>query len=208
MKFEYFNFDKLNDKEGVRIPVPQCYRDCIKLAQSDYYRVYGKTASLLKIWFTSFRNHSIQYLLWMRLSSFRKSMFFPFCAWRREHYKKKYGLDIPNFTKIGWGFYIGHGIAIVINGTAIIGNNVNIGQCCTIGSNNGHAAIIGDNVYIGPNTCIIEDVQIGSNTIIGAGSVVTKTIEGGCTAVGSPCKVIGENQHPEFVQKRWEYKNN
>lgn len=36
----------------------------------------------------------------------------------------------------------------VINGTAIIGNNVNISQCSTIGSNSGHAAWIGNNVYI------------------------------------------------------------
>ena len=68
--------------------------------------------------------------------------------------------------------------------------------------------LIGDNVYIGPNTCIIEDVQIGSNTTIGAGSVVSKSIEGGSTAVGSPCKVIGENQHPEYVHKRWVFKIN
>lgn len=206
MRYEYYDFNKLNNQGGVQIPVPQHYNDCIKLVQSDYYRVYGKTASLLKIWLTSFRNHSIQYLLWMRLSSHRKSLLFPFCAWRREHYEKKYGLDIPDFTKIGWGFYIGHGIAIVINRTAVIGNNVNISQCTTIGSNSGHAALIGDNVYIGPNTCIIEDVQIGSNTTIGAGSVVTKSIEGGSTAVGSPCKVIGENQHPEYVHNRWKFK--
>ncbi len=142
----------------------------------------------------------------MRLSSYRKNLFFPFCKWRQEHYGKKYGLDIPPSTIIGYGFYIGHGISIVVNRTAIIGNNVNISQCCTIGSNSGHAALIGDNVYIGPNTCIIEDVQICSNTIIGAGSVVTNSIEGGSTAVGSPCKVVGENQHPEYVHNRWEFK--
>jgi serine O-acetyltransferase len=200
MKYENCTFNQLN--ESVWIPLPQQYRDCIILVQSDYYRVYGKIAPLLKIWLTSFRNHCIQYLLWMRLSAYRKGWLFPICKWFQEHYAKKYGIDIPPTTKIGFGFYIGHGIAIVINHTAIIGNNVNISQCCTIGSNNSHAARIGNNVYIGPNTCIVEDVQIGCNTTIGAGSVVTNTIEGGNCAVGAPCRIVGINQHPEYINNR------
>lgn len=202
MKYETYKFEKLQKEYEVRIPIPQNYRDCISLLQSDYYRVYAQKASLVKIWITSFRNHCIKYLFWMRMSAHR-GWFYPICLLRHNHFKIKYGLDIPYSTKIGWGFYIGHGIAIVVNGTAVIGNNVNIGQCTTIGSNNRHAAWIGDNVYIGPNTCIVEDVQIGSNTTIGAGSVVTKSIEGESTAVGSPCKVIGENTHPEYVGRRW-----
>ena len=200
MKYATFEFDKIGER--VKVPVPQCYLDCIRLIQSDYYRVYAVKASIFKIWLVSFRNHCIKYLLWMRLAAY-KGWLYPFCRLIQEHYKKKYGLDIPPHTKIGYGFYIGHGIATVVNASAVIGNNVNIGQCCTIGSNYGHAAWIGDNVYIGPNTCIVEDVQIGSNTLIGAGSVVNKILEGNCTAVGSPCKVVGENKHPEFVHNRW-----
>ena len=187
------------------MPVPQSYMDCFKLIASDYYRVYGERASLLKIWIISLRNHCIKYLFWMRLSAFRGGIFFPFCKWRQEHFSKKYGLDIPPSTKIGYGFYIGHGISIVVNRTAIIGNNVNISQCCTIGSNKGQAAWIGDNVYIGPNTCIIENLQIGSNAVIGAGSVVTKNIEGNSTAAGVPCKVIRKLDHNTFVNRRWNF---
>lgn len=202
MKYESYKFERINGECVVQIPIPQSYRDCISLIQSDYYRVYTRKASLLRIWLMSFLNHCVKYLLWMRMSAYR-GWLYPICKLRHEHFKKKYGLNIPSSTKIGWGFYIGHGIATVVNGTAVIGNNVNIGQCCTIGSNYGHAAWIGDNVYIGPNTCIIEDVQIGSNTIIGAGSVVTKSIECDSTAVGSPCKVVGSNLRPECVSRRW-----
>lgn len=202
MKYESYKFEKLDGKCEVQIPVPQSYRDCISLIQSDYYRVYARKTSLARIWLMSFQNHCVKYLLWMRMSAYR-GWLYPICLLRHRYFKKKYGLDIPCSTKIGWGFYIGHGIATVVNRTAVIGNNVNIGQCCTIGSNYGHAAWIGDNVYIGPNTCIIEDIQIGSNTIIGAGSVVTKSIEGNSTAVGSPCKIIGENTRPECVSRRW-----
>lgn len=49
---------------------------------------------------------------------------------------------------------------------------------------------IGDNVWIGGNTVILPGVHIGSNSIIGAGSVVTKDIPEWPIAAGNPCKVI------------------
>lgn len=49
---------------------------------------------------------------------------------------------------------------------------------------------IGDNVWIGGNTVICPGVHIGSNTVIGAGSVVIKDIPDWCVAVGNPCRVI------------------
>lgn len=49
---------------------------------------------------------------------------------------------------------------------------------------------IGDNVWIGGNTVILPGVHIGSNTVIGAGSVVTKDIPDWVVAAGNPCRVI------------------
>ncbi len=49
---------------------------------------------------------------------------------------------------------------------------------------------IGDNVWIGGNTVICPGVHIGNNTVIGAGSVVTKDIPEWSIAAGNPCKVI------------------
>ena len=49
---------------------------------------------------------------------------------------------------------------------------------------------IGDNVWIGGSTIICAGVNIGSNTTIGAGSVVTKNIPANVVAVGNPCRVI------------------
>ena len=51
---------------------------------------------------------------------------------------------------------------------------------------------IKDNVWIGGNTVICPGVHIGSNTVIGAGSVVTKNIPDWVIAAGNPCKVIRE----------------
>lgn len=54
----------------------------------------------------------------------------------------------------------------------------------------GISVTIGDNVWIGGNTVICPGVHIGSNTVIGAGSVVTKDIPDWCIAAGNPCRVI------------------
>lgn len=93
-------------------------------------------------------------------------------------------------TKIGEGLYIGHGIGIIINGKTNIGHHCNISQFLTIGSNKGTPAVIGDNVYIGPSVCIVEDVKIGNNVKIGAGTVVVKDIPDNCTSVGNPNRII------------------
>ena len=47
---------------------------------------------------------------------------------------------------------------------------------------------LGDNVWLGGDVTILPGVTIGSNTVIGAGSVVTKDIPSGVVAVGNPCK--------------------
>ena len=54
----------------------------------------------------------------------------------------------------------------------------------------GAEVIIGDNVWIGGNSVICPGVHIGSNTVIGAGSVVTKDIPDWVVAAGNPCRVI------------------
>ena len=49
---------------------------------------------------------------------------------------------------------------------------------------------IEDNVWIGSNVVILPGVTIGENSVIGAGSVVTKDIPKNVVAVGNPCKVL------------------
>lgn len=70
------------------------------------------------------------------------------------------GIDIPPRVVIGNGLYLGHAQSIVINPACVIGDNCNISQFVSIGSNHVKTATIGNNVYIGPNVCIVEDVTI------------------------------------------------
>ncbi len=116
---------------------------------------------------------------------------------------RKDRIQIHPRTKIGYGLYIGHGGPIVINPTTTIGDNCNISQFVTIGSNNKKAAEIGNNVYIGPNCCLVENVKIGNNVTIGAGSVVTKDLPDNCTAAGNYAKVLNYKNPGKFVNNRW-----
>lgn len=152
-------------------------------------------------------NHCFRYSFWMRMASHKNGIGAVRGVISRRlhrHYSLKYGIQIPCDTKIGYGFYIGHGVGIVINGETTIGSNVNISQFLSIGTNKHTPATIGDNVYIGPHVSIVEDVKIGSNCTIGAGSVVIRDIPENSTAVGCPAKVIGVNKHPNYVSRRWE----
>lgn len=49
---------------------------------------------------------------------------------------------------------------------------------------------IGKNVFIGGHCIILKGVSIGDNSVIGAGSVVTKDIPSNCIAAGNPCRII------------------
>lgn len=60
-----------------------------------------------------------------------------------------------------------------------------------------------ENVWIGANTVIVPGVTIGKNSVIGAGSVVTKDIPENVVAVGNPCRVlreIGEHDREYFYK--------
>lgn len=50
--------------------------------------------------------------------------------------------------------------------------------------------MIEDDVFIGMNTIVLKGVTIGARSVIGAGSVVVKSIPADCIAVGNPAKVI------------------
>lgn len=172
--------------------------------KSDLMRYYGKhdTITFVKAYFKN-RTFRFQYALRMSQSA-GVSKVVGLILWKLNRTKRT--IQLPRETKIGYGLYIGHGGPIVVNKTAVIGNNCNLSQFTTIGSNRYCAATIGDNVYIGPNVCVIEDVKIGNNVTIGAGSVVTKDIPDNATAVGNYAKVIHYNEPGRFVHRRWEIK--
>lgn len=170
-----------------------------QLIKSDYLRYLGnapvsakKLISTIAIDVLTGRDNCRLFGLYLRLSS-RKNPFYHFAKIKKFFMRRRYGLQIPSRTKIGPGLYIGHGIGIIINGNTVIGQNCNLSQFLTIGSNKGTPATIGDRVYIGPSVCIIEDVTIGSDATIGAGTIVVHDVPAGTTSVGNPNRILPKN---------------
>ncbi|WP_270826081.1 serine acetyltransferase [Aeromonas sp. Y318-1] len=191
-------YKSLNIKMGKHMKL----NEIIKFIKSDLYRYTGDISkkNFLRHYLS---NRSFCYSFWFRLSKHDNIIIRNFAKVKHYRLTKKYGIQIPLSVDIGYGLYIGHGMALVLNPTTKIGNNCNLSQFTTIGSNHGQAATIGDNVYIGPNVCIVEDVKIGNNVTIGAGSIVTKDIPDNSTAVGVPAKVISNNNPGRYVNRRW-----
>ena len=112
-------------------------------------------------------------------------------------------LGIPSET-IGIGAIICAGTIITVNIT--IGEFVILNLGCTVGhdtvignycsfmpqSNIAGEVILGEAVYVGMGVGIINQVTVGNNVTLGAGSVVVKNISSNCLAVGIPAKVIKE----------------
>lgn len=172
--------------------------EILSLIKSDYIR-YARKFGVLDFFLQYFYNKSFAYLVYFRLSN---ANFMPIRILAKVRLKLmiwKTGIDIPPDTKIGKGFYIGHPQSVVVNPTCIIGENCNISQFVTIGSNHGKAAKIGNEVYIGPNVCIVEDVVIGDRVTIGAGSVVVKDVPDDATVVGNPARIINFNNPGRFI---------
>jgi len=95
-------------------------------------------------------------------------------------------------VSIGENCFIGHGVMFIndnyprsVNKTGELENEADW-------SNRFVKTIIGDNVSIGSNTTILGGIHIGSNSIVGAGSVLTKDVPSGVIVVGNPAIVLRE----------------
>lgn len=118
--------------------------------------------------------------------------------------EQNFWCDYGTNIEIGENFYANHNLVILDGAKVTFGDNVFIAPNCgfyTAGHpldykirNSGlEYALpikVGNNVWIGGNVCVMPGVTIGDNTVIGAGSVVTKDIPSNVVAAGNPCKVI------------------
>lgn len=173
---------------------------------SDLYRYTEKTdiKTFLKTYVSTV---GFNYLVWFRITQKYNNIFTRFLLKRKMI---KFGIEIHPNTQIGYGFYIGHFGAIVINEKTIIGNNCNISQGVTIGQiNRGEkqgTPTIEDEVYIGPGAKIIGKINIGHNSAIGANAVVIKDVLPNTTVGGIPAKEISKIGSDGYVNRIYEVK--
>ena len=104
------------------------------------------------------------------------------------------GIEIHPAAKIGKGFFIDHGMGVVIGETAEIGDNCTLYQGVTLGGTGKDIGkrhpTLGDNVMVGAGAKVLGPVKIGSNSKIAANAVVLHPVSENSTAVGIPAKVV------------------
>tara|TARA_Y100001978_G_scaffold182590_1_gene179564 strand:+ start:100 stop:843 length:744 start_codon:yes stop_codon:yes gene_type:complete len=107
------------------------------------------------------------------------------------------GIEIHPGAKIGKGVFIDHGMGVVIGETSIIGNRCLLYQGVTLGGTGKEGGkrhpTLENNVVVGAGAKVLGDIQIGTNTRIGAGSVVVKNVESNSTVVGIPGRVVHQS---------------
>ena len=116
------------------------------------------------------------------------------------------GIEIHPGAVIGKRCMIDHGMAVVIGETTEIGDDVTIYQAVTLGGTGKDIGkrhpTIGDNVVISTGAKVLGPFKVGSNSKIGAGSVVLEEIPENCTVVGIPGKIVKRgNQKAEDMNQ-------
>lgn len=149
---------------------------------------------------------------------------------RMEILRKLFGKTKGNFTivspffcdygyniEIGENFFMNMDCVILDGAKVKFGDNVFVAPHCgfytaghpldvvkrTAGLEYALPITIGNNVWIGAHVSVLPGVSIGDNTVIGAGSVVTKDIPANVLAYGNPCRVIREiteNDKAEYTK--------
>ncbi|HJC25532.1 MAG TPA: sugar O-acetyltransferase [Candidatus Eisenbergiella merdavium] len=129
-------------------------------------------------------------------------------------------IDTPFHCDYGKNIYLGSDVIINMNCTFVDNRPIRIGSRVLIASNvqlytSSHPVLpqerltadwkerqttffrtwalpieIRDNVWIGGDSVVLPGVTIGENSVIGAGSVVTRSVPSNCVAAGNPCRVI------------------
>lgn len=108
-----------------------------------------------------------------------------------------YNCRIPYTCEIGKGTYlVAMGIGVALHDRVVIGKNCAIGHRVSIIGKSPYSKVpvLGDNVFIAPGAVISGPVIIENNVIIGANSVVTKSVKAGKIVAGVPARIIGEVQ--------------
>lgn len=122
------------------------------------------------------------------------------------HIEPDFWCDYGYRIEAGENFYANHGLIILDAGKVIFGNDVFIAPNCGFytsghpidferrnkGLEYAYPIIVGNNVWFGAGVQVMPGVTIGSNVVIGGGSIVVRDIPSNSVAVGNPCRVIRE----------------
>ena len=107
------------------------------------------------------------------------------------------GVEIHPGARIGKGVFIDHGMGVVIGETSEIGDRCLLYQGVTLGGTGKESGkrhpTLEANVVVGAGAKVLGDIHVGTNTRIGAGSVVVKNVEANSTVVGIPGRIVHQS---------------
>ena len=103
------------------------------------------------------------------------------------------GIEIHPGATIGKGFFIDHGMGVVIGETSVVGDDVKMFHGVTLGGVGNQKGkrhpTVGNNVTIGAGAKVLGNIHIGEYANIGANAVVLKDVPPFTTAVGVPAEI-------------------
>lgn len=118
------------------------------------------------------------------------------------------GVEIHPAARIGSGFFIDHGMGVVVGETSEIGNNVTLYHGVTLGgatvfTKNGKITTkrhptLGNGVIVGAGAQVLGPIKIGDNCKIGANAVVLKDVDANQTVVGVPAHKVEQKKQKKF----------
>lgn len=131
-------------------------------------------------------SHRVAHFLWKL-----KIPFFP--RYLSQLAKWITGIEIHPGAQIGKGFFIDHGMGVVVGETSIVGDNVTLFQGVTLGGTGKEKGkrhpTLGNNVVIGTGAKVLGNIKIGDNVNVGANAVVLRDVPANSTVVGVPGRI-------------------
>ena len=104
------------------------------------------------------------------------------------------GIEIHPGAKIGKGFFIDHGMGVVIGETTVVGDNCTLFQGVTLGGTGKETGkrhpTLGKNVVIGTGAKVLGNIKVGDNSYVGANAVVLGDVPSESTVVGIPGRIV------------------
>ncbi len=104
------------------------------------------------------------------------------------------GVEIHPGATIGTGFFIDHGMGVVVGETAEIGDSVTLFQGVTLGGTGKERGkrhpTLGNHVVVGAGAKVLGGIQIGDNVKVGANAVVLRSVPANSTVVGNPGRIV------------------
>ena len=158
---------------------------------ADLYRYNGKKG-IRNLLGTAIRKVDFRWILLFRLYQSKRHPLFS--RWLLRRYSLKTGIQIGWHTQIGEGLVLIHCGNIAVNNAAVIGKNCTMYHGVTVGmefrgERKGNP-VIGDNVWIGSNACVVGNITIGDDVLIAPLSFVNFDVPSHSIVIGNPARII------------------